>query len=154
MHHDLPPATKIDHGNRKLGRLQPLGLWGLQAMLAFLFAIAGTLKLSGNPEIVDNFDRIGAGPWLRNLTGVLEIAGAIGLLIPLLSGAAAVGLAMVTAGATATHLFILGDDPWLPVGYFVLSALVAWGRRAETKMLLDLVAKRRSRNESEHAFCG
>jgi uncharacterized membrane protein YphA (DoxX/SURF4 family) len=42
-----------------------VGLWVLQAVLAFQFAGGGLLKLSGAPVMVELFADIGAGQWLR-----------------------------------------------------------------------------------------
>jgi hypothetical protein len=103
--------------------------------LALQFAGAGLLKVSGAPAMVDLFATIGAGQWLRYVVGALELAGAIGLLVPRLSGLAALGLVGLLVGATATNLFILDDGPWLPIGLLLASVLVAWGRWPQTKAL-------------------
>jgi uncharacterized membrane protein YphA (DoxX/SURF4 family) len=111
-------------------------LWVLQVVLAFQFAGGGLLKLTGSPELVELFAAIGAGQWLRYLVGALEVAGAVGLLVPRLSGLAALGLAALMVGATATNLFVLGERPWLPVGLLLASAVIAWGRWSRTKALV------------------
>lgn len=116
-------------------RLVNIALWILQAALAFQFAGAGMVKLTGSPEMVDMFATIGAGQWLRYLVGVLEVAGAVGLLVPALSGLAALGLAALMVGAAATSLFVLGASPWLPIGLMVAGVLIAWGRRSRTSAL-------------------
>lgn len=110
-----------------------IGLWVLQAALALQFAFAGFLKLSGAPAMVDLFARIGAGQWMRYFVGAVEIAGAVGILIPLLSGLAALGLTALMVGATVTNLFVIDDAPWIPIAVLVMSALVAWGRWPRTK---------------------
>ena len=110
-------------------RAANVALWVLQAVLAFQFAGGGLLKLTGSPELVDLFATIGAGQWLRYLVGALEVAGAVGLLVPRLSGLAALGLAALMVGATVTNL-IIGERPWLPVGLLLVSAVIAWGRGA------------------------
>jgi uncharacterized membrane protein len=111
-------------------------LWVLQVVLTFQFAGGGLLKLTGSPELVELFAAIGAGQWLRYLVGALEVAGAVGLLVPRLSGLAALGLAALMVGATATNLFVLGERPWLPVGLLLVSAVIARGRRSRTKVLV------------------
>jgi putative oxidoreductase len=111
-------------------------LWVLQAVLAFQFAGGGLLKLTGAPELVELFATIGAGQWLRYLVGTLEVAGAVGLLVPRLSGLAALGLACLMLGATATNLVVLGESAWLPIGLLLASAVVAWGRRSRTRALV------------------
>jgi uncharacterized membrane protein YphA (DoxX/SURF4 family) len=112
-----------------------VGLWVLQAVLAFQFAGGGLLKLSGAPPMVELFADIGAGQWLRFVVGALEVAGAVGLLVPRLSGLAALGLAGLMVGATATNLFVIGESPWLPIGLLLASILVARGRWTQTRVL-------------------
>ena len=119
------------------GRARTIGLWVLQVLVAFQFAGGGWLKLSGAPEMVDLFAAIGAGQWLRVLVGALELAGAIGLVIPRLAGLAALGLSSLLVGAGATNLFILDAAPWLPIGLLLLSALIAWGRWPQTRVELQ-----------------
>ena len=118
------------------GRGLTITLWVLQAVLAFGFISGGVLKLSGSPVMVELFADIGAGQWLRYVVGVLELAGGVGVLIPRLSGLAALGLVALMAGASITNVFILGIAAWVPLAYLVLSAVVAWGRRPETNSLL------------------
>ena len=117
------------------GRPVSVALWVLQAVLAFQFAGGGLLKLTGSPEMVDLFATIGAGQWLRYVVGALEVAGAVGLLVPRLSGLAALGLAALMLGATVTNLFIIGESPWLPLGLLLVAAVIAWGRRSRTRAL-------------------
>ena len=90
------------------GRALNITLWVVQILLAALFAFAGINKLLAlQPEVVEGFTRIGLGQWFRYLTGGLELAGAIGLLIPRLSGLAALGLAGVMVGAVFAHVLAL-----------------------------------------------
>jgi uncharacterized membrane protein YphA (DoxX/SURF4 family) len=105
--------------------------------LAFQFAGAGFLKLTGAPEMVELFADIGAGQWLRYAVGVLEVAGTVGLLVPPLSGLAALGLAALMGGAAVTNQFVIGESPWLPIILLLASALIAWGRRSWTRALVD-----------------
>jgi uncharacterized membrane protein YphA (DoxX/SURF4 family) len=116
-------------------RPRNLALWVLQLVLAVQFAGGGLAKLAGSPELVDLFASIGAGQWLRYVVGALEVAGAVGLLVPRLSGLAALGLAALMVGATVTNLFVIGERPWLPVGLLLVSAVIAWGRRSQTRAL-------------------
>jgi putative oxidoreductase len=128
------PAARV--GAR--GRAVRIGLWGLQILLALQFAMAGLAKVFGDQAMVEMFDTIGIGQWFRYLVGALEVAGAVGVLIPRLSGLAALGLVCLMVGATLTNLFVLGASPLLPVVLLVVSALVAWGRRARTRAPGDL----------------
>jgi putative oxidoreductase len=106
-----------------------VALWVLQAVLALQFAGGGLAKLAGSPELVQLFADIGAGQWLRYVVGALEVAGAVGLLVPRLSRLAALGLAALMVGATVTNLFIIHERPWLPVGLLLVATVIAWGRR-------------------------
>jgi len=114
-----------------------VALWALQTLLALMFAMAGLAKVGGDPTMVEMFATIGMGQWFRYVVGALEIAGAVGLLIPRLSGLAALGLVCLMVGATATNVLVLGASPLLPIGLLLVSAVVAWGRRARTKALAE-----------------
>jgi putative oxidoreductase len=152
--HD-PEATPFVHFTRKeqhmtasetlaapapsRGRAANVTLWVLQVLLAAFFAFAGINKLLGlQQEMVDNFAKIGLGVWFRYLVGTLELAGAIGLLIPRLSGLAALGLAGVMIGAVLTHLLVLPPMYYAsgPAVLVVVFGLIAWGRWPQTKALL------------------
>jgi uncharacterized membrane protein YphA (DoxX/SURF4 family) len=113
-----------------------IALWALQAVLALMFTMAGLAKVGGDAAMVEMFANIGIGQWFRYVVGALEIAGAVGVLVPRLSGLAALGLACLMAGATLTNLFVLGASPLLPVVLLLVSVLVAWGRRARAETLL------------------
>lgn len=124
---DTPPATR--------GRAVTVALWVLQVLLAIQFAFAGFLKVIGDPTMVDMFATIGAGQWFRYVIGVLELAGAVGVLIPLLSGLAALGISALMVGAAVTNVAVLDTPPWIPLGVLVMGVLVAWGRWPRTKAL-------------------
>ncbi|TCO44065.1 DoxX-like protein [Kribbella antiqua] len=113
-------------------RVRPgtVALWVVQVLLAAMFAMAALPKLSGDPLMVEMFDAIGAGQWFRVLVGVLELAGAIGLLLPRLCGLAALGLVGVMVGAIVTNLFVLGASPAIPVAYLLVAAAIVWFRRS------------------------
>lgn len=109
-------------------------LWVVQVLLAafFLLAAAGP-KLLGEQLAVEMFTQIGAGQWFRYLVGSLELAGAIGLLIPRLAGLAALGLAGLMVGALLTQLLVLDSvgSALTPAFLVVVFGLVAWGRRPQ-----------------------
>lgn len=116
-----------------------VGLILVQVLLAVPMGAAGLQKLLGTEAMVDMFADIGAGQWLRFVVGTLEITGAVGLLVPRVSGLAAVGLAGVLAGAAVTNAAILGVSPALPLGLLALGLLIAWSRREQ----LPVVSSRR-----------
>jgi putative oxidoreductase len=119
---------------RRRGRDVALGV--LQGLLALTFLLQGGAKLTGAAVAVAVFDEIGAGDWLRYVIGALELAGAVALLVPRLSGVAALAFAGLMLGAVATHLVVLGDSPALPAVLLVLTAVLAWARRDRTTALL------------------
>ena len=111
-------------------------LWVLQALLALMFAMAGFAKVGGDAAMVEMFATIGIGQWFRYVVGALELAGAVGVLVPRLSGLVALGLVCLMVGATLNNVVVLGTSPLLPLILLVVSALVAWGRRERTRDLL------------------
>ena len=118
------------------GKIVNVVLWVLQIGAAGMFLMVGFLKLSGNAQLVGLFQAIGLGQWFRYLTGSLEVAGAILLLIPRTSGLGALLLAGVMTGAVVTHVFIVGGSPLMAIVLFVVTGVVAWGRRQRTMDLL------------------
>jgi len=133
-------AQALSEGTRsRLGSTETIMnvvLWVLQVAAAGMFLMAGFSKLSGNEQMVGMFDTIGVGQWFRYLTGALEVAGGILLLIPRTSGLGALILAGVMVGAVITHLFIIGGSPLIAIILLVVTGVVAWGRRQGTMNLL------------------
>ena len=101
--------------SRSSAKIVNIVLWVLQIGAAGMFLMVGFLKLSGNPQLVALFEAIGIGQWFRYLTGSLEVAGAILLLIPRTSGLGALILVGTMLGAVATHLFIVGGSPLMAI---------------------------------------
>jgi uncharacterized membrane protein len=81
--------------------------WILIVLLALLFALVGGMKLLGVPGAVKEFDMIGLGQWFRYVTGILELTGAIGLLLPKHRFWAAPLIATIMLCATAINIWIL-----------------------------------------------
>ncbi len=126
------------------GRAATIGLWTAQVLLAALFLFAGVNKLLGlQEEMVRQFARIGLGTWFRYFVGTLELAGGIGLLVPRLSGLAALGLAGLMAGAVLTHVLVLPPVYYaaMPATLGVGLALIARARWRETRSLLAFIAR-------------
>jgi uncharacterized membrane protein YphA (DoxX/SURF4 family) len=118
-------------------KILTIALWTLQIVLAPQFLFGGVLKLAGVPVMVELFEQIGAGQWLRYFVGAAEVAGAIGLLIPLLSGLAALGLGALMAGATLVNVFAIDQSPAMPLAFLVVAAFLTWARRAQVRALRD-----------------
>jgi putative oxidoreductase len=97
-------------------------------LVAVVFAAAGGAKLMGNSGMVQEFSQIGIGQWFRYFTGMLEVSGAVGVLIPKFRFRAALQIAAVMAGATITNLFILHIPvlAGLTVALMALVLTLAW----------------------------
>jgi uncharacterized membrane protein YphA (DoxX/SURF4 family) len=124
-------------------------LMGLQIVLALFYAVASAApKLLGVDAAADSFDKIGFGDWFMYLTGALELAGAVALLIPVLYQLAAVAMIGLMICATVTQITVFhGDNAATPVILILPLAVIAWARRDSTTALLALlrraVARRR-----------
>jgi putative oxidoreductase len=110
--------------------------WAVQIALAILFVDTGIDKLTSAPEMVALFDAVGAGQWLRYVTGGMEVTGAALLLIPGFAGIGALLVGTVVVGATLSHLLVLGGAPVVPLVLTGLAGTVVWARRGRTLRLL------------------
>ncbi|MBB5785725.1 DoxX family protein [Jiangella mangrovi] len=124
----VPAATA---GGRTRRRAASIALWCVQVFLAAQFVVAGTLKAAGDPQMVELFAEIGAGQWFRYVIAAIELAGALGVLVPRLAGAAALGLAGLMTGAVLTTMVLVHTSPALPIVFLLLAAGVAVARRRE-----------------------
>ena len=77
-------------------------------------------KFTGAPESIYIFSTLGAEPWGRWFSGVVELAASVLLLIPATQVLGAVIAMGVMAGAILSHIFVLGlviqDDGGLLFG--------------------------------------
>ena len=112
------------------GKGRSITLWILSGLVALVFIAAGGAKLAGVPVMVEMFDKVGLGQWFRYFTALLEVAGAIGLLMSRYAFYAAVLLAIVMVGAIIAHVTVLGGSPAPAAGLLVLSAIIAYLRKA------------------------
>ena len=117
-----------------LGRMRTksAAIWGISAVLSIVFLVSGAQKLIGDSSFfaVAAMDQYPA--WFRQVVGLVEILGAIGLLIPRMTLLSAFALSTVMFGAAYTHL--VGGIPGaaLPAFLFVLLLVVIWAKRPET----------------------
>src|SRR5713101_10023487 len=112
-------------------KVRIIGAWVAQGLLAAAFLAAGGAKLAGVPVMIQIFDQIGFGQWFRIVTGLVEVAGAVALLVP---GFAAFGAAWLGATmffAVLTHLFILPGSAMPAVILLALNVLVIWLRHGQ-----------------------
>ncbi|XZE56356.1 DoxX family protein [Planctomycetaceae bacterium SH139] len=116
-----------------------IALWVLQVLLAAMFLMAGISKLMGQEMMVQNFETIGLGQWFRYVTGAVEVAAAILLVVPNFSWLGAGLLVCTMIGATLAHLSALGGSAVPAIVLGVLAAIILFGRRnlmqASSRML-------------------
>ncbi|MCX4909541.1 DoxX family protein [Streptomyces sp. NBC_00878] len=137
-------GTVIAESATARGRRARLGLRGLQMMLALFYAFASALpKLIAHPSAAEMFDEMGWGSAGMYSIGVLELAGAVALLIPVLSSVAAVSLSALMVGAFVTQVTVFGgENAATPLILIIPLALIAWARRRDAAGLRRLVRGR------------
>src|SRR5258708_39174592 len=101
-----------------------IGSWTLQGILAAVFLAAGFAKLAGVPFMVELFEQIGLGQWFRVATGVVEVTGAVALLVPGLASIGALWLGFTMVCAVATHVFVLHTNPVPAIALRFLNVVV------------------------------
>lgn len=117
-----------------------IALWAVQGLLAFVYLVAGGLKVVRPREQLVASGRL---EWMKDHSdaavkgvGAVEILGALGVILPeatgiarILTPIAAVGLVIVQIGAMRVHLTRNERQP-LPINVILLllAALVAIGR--------------------------
>jgi putative oxidoreductase len=117
-------SSSVDPNTEKRQRALNLILWIVSVLLAVEFVFSGVPKLLGNPIMVDMFDKVGLGLWFMYVTGVLEIIGAVGILIPRFSLQAACLLALVMLGATIAQFARIHTGALAPIVTLLLALTV------------------------------
>jgi uncharacterized membrane protein YphA (DoxX/SURF4 family) len=113
--------------------------WVLQLVVAGILLQTLFFKFTGAAESVYIFTTIGAEPWGRIGSGVVELIAAILLLVPYTTTVGAVLAMGVMVGAIMSHLTILGIEVQgdggllfgLALTVFVGSGIVLLIRRAD-----------------------
>lgn len=100
----------------KVGRI---ALWTLRVVVAAAFVAAGSAKLLGAPPMVAIFNHIGVGQWFRFVTALVEISGALLIVVPRLSSLGAGLLACTMAAALIVHWTVIGGN-WRPAAVLLL----------------------------------
>jgi hypothetical protein len=129
--------TVIDQPTNRPSRALSVALWGTQGALAAFFIYAGASKLTMPADQLATM-----GPWtagnaaLAMVTGLVDLAGGIGILAPALTRIlpgltvlAALGLVVLQVLALGFHLS-RGEVVMAPMNLILiaLSAFVLWGR--------------------------
>jgi putative oxidoreductase len=130
-----------------LSRRAAVVSWIFQLIAAGLFLNFGLGKVTGsNASAIETFEQIGLGQWFRVFIGCLEVAGAIGLLIPMFAALAAACLAALAVGATGIVLFVVGGSI-LSLMICLTAVLIVLVLRRQT-LLAPFAFARRSRRRT------
>ena len=111
--------------------------WGIQILLALAFLAAASAKLMGVPMLVEEFQRIGLGQSFRYVTAIVEIVGAVALLVPGFAAPGALWLGFTMCCAVVVHVLILSSSPAGAIVLAVLCAGVFWLRRDQLSALRE-----------------
>src|SRR5262245_175833 len=84
--------------------------WILRLVVAGILLQTLYFKFTGAPESKYIFETLGAEPWGRIASGVVELIASILLLLPATAGIGAVLALGVMAGAIVSHLTKLGIE--------------------------------------------
>jgi uncharacterized membrane protein YphA (DoxX/SURF4 family) len=105
--------------------------WVVAVLLALAFLGAGAAKLTTQPMMLQEFARFGYPTWFMYVTGILEVVGAIAVLVPRYAFYGAALLTCIMLGAIFSHL-THGQAAMIgaPVVLFVLALLLVTLRRA------------------------
>jgi putative oxidoreductase len=108
-------------------RVDGLTRWLARAGVALFFIAIGSEKFGEDSSWIRVFDRIGLGQWFRHFTGVLQVGGALLVLVPRFSLAGIAVLASTMAGAVIVNLFILHTGGAFLLPAALLGGLIAAG---------------------------
>ena len=114
----------------------------VQVLLALFFAVASALpKLIAHPSASEGFAEMGWGDTGMYAVGVLELTGAVALLVPVLQSVAATALSALMVGAFVVQVTVFdGDYAATPLLLILPLALIAWARRGHNADLIRILS--------------
>jgi|SRR5580700_6639300 putative oxidoreductase len=112
-------------------RNRSIALWTLQILLALLFLLQAWMKLSGSPTWIARFQRWGYPEHFYLAVGLIELLGAVALVVPRLTRIGAGALTVVMFGAAATHLIHREPQVVTALVLIVLLSIIFYVRRAQ-----------------------
>lgn len=120
-----------------------------RALMAIILLQTLFFKFTGAPESVYIFTQVGAEPFGRIASGVVELIASVLLFVPRLTWLGAGLAAGVISGAILAHLTILGIEVQgdggtlfiLACVVFALSLFVLWVRRQDIPVLGKYISK-------------
>jgi uncharacterized membrane protein YphA (DoxX/SURF4 family) len=109
-----------------------LAMWLPRVAVALVFLSVGSEKFGSQGPWIRIFARIGLGDWFRYLTGVMQVGGALLLLVPPLVTAGTIVLGCTMAGAIVVNIFVLHTGLAAIIPTLLLIAVVFVGWRSVT----------------------
>ncbi len=112
-------------------RIDILITWILRLGVAAVFFSVGTSKFGAHSSWIKTFDQIGLGQWFRYVTGMLQVAGAVLVLIPRTFLLGIGILACTMAGAVTVWLVVFHapDNAIIPAVILIALAAIAFQGR-------------------------
>ena len=122
--------------------------WILRLAAAGILLQTLFFKFTGAEESVYIFSTLGAEPWGRYLSGIMELVASLFLLYSRTVWLGALIAMGIMAGAIMSHLFVLGIEVMgdggllfgLGIGVFVMSGILLWMHRKEVPVLKQWLA--------------
>ena len=122
----LPELRLVPEERRGAGDV--LATWMPRIAVALIFLSVGSEKFGSHGPWIRVFARIGLGDWFRYLTGVMQVGGALLLLVPPLVRFGAVVLGCTMIGAIVANVFVLntGFAAIIPAALLTAVVFVGW----------------------------
>lgn len=109
-----------------MSNIETILLWVLRVIAAVILLQTLFFKFTGAPESIYIFTKVGAEPWGRIGSGVVELIAAVLLLMPRTSWLGALIAMGVMAGAIMSHLTLLGIEVQGDKGLLFFLALIVF----------------------------
>ncbi|HEY1053498.1 DoxX family protein [Emticicia fontis] len=109
--------------------------WVLRIIAALILLQTLYFKFTAHPESVELFTKLGAEPWGRIGTGILELITGILLLVPataFIGGLLGMGLML---GAIASHILVIGIESKGDGGQLFMLAIIVLGCSIAIQMI-------------------
>lgn len=103
--------------------------WALQILMGVIFIGVGGAKILSVQFMIDIFEKVALGQWLRYITGIIEIIGGLMLLRRQLAYYGALLLSCVMLGAFFAQVMRIHDRPQGAIFLLALLMVIAWLRR-------------------------
>src|SRR5689334_439333 len=102
-------------------------VWALRIILAAVFFVTGFSKLFGvGPTGLAAASMHEFPEWMRIVVGIVEVAGAVGLLVPATASFSAVALAVLMVPAALTEYAGDTGHIYVPIVVLILLLILAW----------------------------